>query len=497
MTVRHIPLIGRNLYDFPKRRMFLQKCKSSKISRKIGIFKKSQPTLHCCAKLILPLWWIFEKKINRYRLLSRSCNFVHWPFRCSLTTEYQATARVGWAVLVGDCQTDLGHCLGEGSNVGLGSNLRKLGRKKWWVEGWGPKGARPKISRFFPSPATKFVLFFPLWGSSRGILVVFEAPGASNVHVWNSRAVMWSPGGPEAAQANNQRAQTCTSKGPSTSKTPPKFHEKTPRDRERTKWGREMKKKRHFWLSGGGGPGGGRVRRRVVWRRVVQGSPNLQQPKQPQPQQHQHRQKWRVEAKSRRRVAPKGGGGRRVGPKRSGLLSGLWGLGFSGFRKFGKNTETLKLAKVAKSGSRSPLWCGAPWRRQAQSVKASSIYHFSLLSHSKGSDFSGRTSPGFMTPKMTASLWNMPHCGTSSLYNHLDNCFVVLRHIQQSFLVRRLDVWGNTVYIIQNIEHSSRWPCAWLASRFTTGLTVQSWVWIVFPTTQTIRSHKSRAGIPS
>ena len=50
-----------------------------------------------------------------------------------------------------------------------------------WVGGEGlgpmdprsgaPKGGGPKISLFFPSPAAKFVLFFPLWGSSRGILV--------------------------------------------------------------------------------------------------------------------------------------------------------------------------------------------------------------------------------------------------------------------------------------------------------------------------------------
>ena len=32
-----------------------------------------------------------------------------------------------------------------------------------WPEGWGPKGGVPQISRFFPSPAEKFVLFFPLW----------------------------------------------------------------------------------------------------------------------------------------------------------------------------------------------------------------------------------------------------------------------------------------------------------------------------------------------
>ena len=51
---------------------------------------------------------------------------------------------------------------------------------------------------------------------------------------------------------------------------------------------------------------------------------------------------------------------------------------------------------------------------------------------------------------------NLSHCGTSSLFNHLDHCFVVFKHIQQSFLIRKLDVWGNKVNIIQNIEHSSK-----------------------------------------
>ncbi len=65
-------------------------------------------------------------------------------------------------------------------------------RKGGAPKGWGPPekvGARrvePEPRRvgaqnfalFFPFPATKFVLFFPLWGSSRGILVVFEDRGA-------------------------------------------------------------------------------------------------------------------------------------------------------------------------------------------------------------------------------------------------------------------------------------------------------------------------------
>ena len=80
--------------------------------------------------------------------------------------------------------------------------------------------------------------------------------------------------------------------------------------------------------------------------------------------------------------------------------------------------------------------------------------------------------------------------------NHLDNCFVVLNHIQQSFLMRKLDVWGNTVNIIHNVEHSLRslaWPVN--LSQFTTGCPVLSWFWVMFPRTKTIRSHKSRAGI--
>ena len=42
----------------------------------------------------------------------------------------------------------------------------------------------PKFRAFFPSPAPIFTLFVSLWVSSRGILVVFEAPKPSNVSVW-------------------------------------------------------------------------------------------------------------------------------------------------------------------------------------------------------------------------------------------------------------------------------------------------------------------------
>ena len=35
---------------------------------------------------------------------------------------------------------------------------------------------------------------------------------------------------------------------------------------------------------------------------------------------------------------------------------------------------------------------------------------------------------------------NMSHCRTSSLYDHLDHCFVVFKDIQQSFLTIRIHV---------------------------------------------------------
>ena len=74
---------------------------------------------------------------------------------------------------------------------------------------------------------------------------------------------------------------------------------------------------------------------------------------------------------------------------------------------------------------------------------------------------------------------NMSHCRASSLYKNLDHCFVVFKHIQQSFLVRRIDVWGNKINIVQIIDHSMRLlsflNCVRCWTNFTlvrTGLTV-------------------------
>ena len=84
--------------------------------------------------------------------------------------------------------------------------------KGWGFEGWGPEGwGGPKFRAFLPCLAAKFVLFFPLWGSSSGILVVFEESGPSNVHVWSSRVVVCAPAARSGGAAGfhyNQRAQT-------------------------------------------------------------------------------------------------------------------------------------------------------------------------------------------------------------------------------------------------------------------------------------------------
>ena len=47
---------------------------------------------------------------------------------------------------------------------------------------------------------------------------------------------------------------------------------------------------------------------------------------------------------------------------------------------------------------------------------------------------------------------NMSHCGTPSFNDHLDHCFVVFKHIQQSFLMLKVDVWRE-----HNQCYSARW----------------------------------------
>ena len=99
---------------------------------------------------------------------------------------------------------------------------------------------------------------------------------------------------------------------------------------------------------------------------------------------------------------------------------------------------------------------------------------------------------------------NVSHFRASSLYDHLDHCFVVFKHIQQSFRMRRFDVRGNKINIIQIIGHSLRlfffWNCVtwWTNFTFVHQPVAQFLTTLlVFPRTATIRSHKPSAGILS
>ena len=46
----------------------------------------------------------------------------------------------------------------------------------------------------------------------------------------------------------------------------------------------------------------------------------------------------------------------------------------------------------------------------------------------------------------------MSHCRASSLYDHLDHCFVVLKHIQQRFLMRNWTFEGTRSTFIKTLN---------------------------------------------
>ena len=108
---------------------------------------------------------------------------------------------------------------------GGGGGRRAQTQKKWGQKGGGEKGGGPKGGRarnfalFFPSPAAKCVLFFPLWGFSRGILVVFEAPGRSNVHVSALGLLCETPPAFGAAGASHDNHKTVQVPTPHTQHT--------------------------------------------------------------------------------------------------------------------------------------------------------------------------------------------------------------------------------------------------------------------------------------
>ena len=91
-----------------------------------------------------------------------------------------------WPMHFWPIHLDLGVCVcvsWRGMKGGT-QTQRKSGRGP---EGWDTEAQN---FAFFSSPARIFALFVSLWVSSRGILVVFEAPERSYVRVWSSLVVV-------------------------------------------------------------------------------------------------------------------------------------------------------------------------------------------------------------------------------------------------------------------------------------------------------------------
>ena len=143
---------------------------------------------------------------------------------------------------------------------------------------WGPEAWEPKISRFFFSLSPPQNSFFS--SLSGGLLVeflvVFEAPGRSNVRVWSSLVVVCEPRrpglvGPPGFHTTAREPKRAHLSVPAL-QTPPKFNEKTPREgrkerilrREREKKERNFGRSRGRAVQGKGGPGEGRSRGRAV-----------------------------------------------------------------------------------------------------------------------------------------------------------------------------------------------------------------------------------------
>ena len=69
-----------------------------------------------------------------------------------------------------------------------GGGARRVGGPKGGgPEGWGARRVGgPKGGRFFPCPAAKFVLFFPLWVSSRGMVRTLPCAMPESTHGWET-----------------------------------------------------------------------------------------------------------------------------------------------------------------------------------------------------------------------------------------------------------------------------------------------------------------------
>ena len=117
-----------------------------------------------------------------------------------------------------------------------------------------PPPDRPKFRSFFPPPATIFILHSLSWSPFVEFWWCFRRPEPSNMHVWALWLSCETPAAPPDRAAGARTRQPENSKrahftAPAL-QTPPKFHERTPRERKKKEncGGKREKKTRNFGL---------------------------------------------------------------------------------------------------------------------------------------------------------------------------------------------------------------------------------------------------------
>ena len=149
-----------------------------------------------------------------------------------------------------------------GGSQGWGETHKKWGAGGWGPGGWGREGwGAQNFALFFPSPTGNAIRCSLSGGFSRGILVVFEALGRSNVHVGSSLVVVCEPRRPGLVGPPGFHTTTREPKRAQAFKNTTTIQrEETQREEKNEFCGGRGKKKSEIL----GGPGEGRSRGRAV-----------------------------------------------------------------------------------------------------------------------------------------------------------------------------------------------------------------------------------------
>ena len=87
--------------------------------------------------------------------------------------------------------------------------------------------------------------------------------------------------------------------------------------------------------------------------------------------------------------------------------------------------------------------------REISLVKMSAVFGVNVFDLDFGVQINSIEQP---IKRNSVSPRNMSHCKTPPFDDHFDHCIIVFEHIQQSFLTRGLDVWGNRINILHHID---------------------------------------------